>query len=86
MVTRLPIAIMNHDIPQNRLDEQWQTNREVLNYVLWWFLQPIPFKHNPSTDSGYYHQLCADRNFRRCTPVLAALIADCPWNSDLHYL
>jgi len=34
MVALLPIPIKNRNIPQKRLDEQWQTNREVLNEVL----------------------------------------------------
>ena len=34
MVALLPIAIMNRNIPQKRLDEQLQTHREVLNHVL----------------------------------------------------
>jgi len=34
MVALLPILIRNCNIPQKRLDEQQQTNREVLNEVL----------------------------------------------------
>jgi hypothetical protein len=34
MVTLLPISIRNRSMPQKRLDEQRQTNREVLNAVL----------------------------------------------------
>ena len=34
MVTLLPIPIKNSNIAQKQLDEQWQTNREVLNEVL----------------------------------------------------
>jgi len=45
----------------------------------------ITFKHNPSAESGYYNVLCADRNFRRCKPVLAAWLAYCPEYSDLHH-
>jgi len=48
MVALLPIPIKNHNIPQKRLDEQRQTNREVLNDVLWQLLQPLTIKHNPS--------------------------------------
>jgi len=34
MVALLPIPIKNRNIPEKRLDEQRQTNREVLNEVL----------------------------------------------------
>ena len=34
MVALLAIPIKNRRIPQKRLDERWQTNREVLNEVL----------------------------------------------------
>jgi len=34
MVALLPILIKNRNIPHQRLDEQLQTNREVLNKVL----------------------------------------------------
>jgi len=78
MVALLPIPIKNRNIPRNRLDEQWQTNREVLNEVLRRVLHPLTFKQNPSAESGYYNVLCADCNFRRCKPVLAAWLADCP--------
>jgi len=44
MVALLPIPIKNCNIPQTRLDEQQQTNREVLNKVLWWVLQPQTFQ------------------------------------------
>jgi len=66
MVSLLLIPIKNRNIPQNQLDEQQQTNREVLNEVLRWVLQPLTFKQNPGTKSGYYNILCADGNFRRC--------------------
>jgi len=72
MVALLPIPIKNRNIPQKRLDEHWQTNREVLNEVLRWVLQPLSFKLYPSAESRYYNVLCADGNFRRCKPVLAA--------------
>jgi hypothetical protein len=85
MVALIPIPIKIRNIPQKRLDEQWQTNREVLNEVLQQVLHPLTFEHNPSAKSGYYNVLCADGNFRRCKPVLTALLADCPEYSDLHH-
>ena len=86
MVALLPIPIMNRTIPQKRLDEQGQTNRELLNKVLQLVLQPLTFKHNANAKSGYYNVHCADGNFRHCKPVLAAWLADCPEYSDLHHL
>jgi len=70
----IPIRILN--IPQKRLDEHRQTIREELNKVFRWVLQPLLLKQNPSAKSGYYNVLCADGNFRRCKPVLAAGLAD----------
>jgi hypothetical protein len=86
MVALLPIPIKNRNISQKRLDKQGQTKREVLNKVLRRLIQPPTFKHNPSAKSGYYNVLSADGNFRRCKPVLAASLADCPEYSDLHHL
>jgi len=86
IVALLPIPIKNRIIPQKWLDEQWQTNREVLNEVLRRVLQPPTFKLISSAKSGYYNVLCADRNFRRCKRVLAPWLADCPEYSDLHHL
>jgi hypothetical protein len=86
IVALLPIAITTRNIPQKWLDEQRQTNHEVLNKVLRQLLQPLTFKLNPSAESGYYNVLCADGNFRRCKPVLAAWLADFPECSDLHHL
>jgi len=77
MVTLLPIPIKNRNIPQKLLDEQKQTNREVLNKVLWCGLQPLTIKLNPSAGSGYYNNLFADGTFRHCKPVLAGWLADC---------
>jgi hypothetical protein len=86
MVAPLPIPIKNRNILQKQLDNQRQTHREVLNEVLRRLLQPLTFKQNPSTGSGYYNVLCADGNFRHCKPVFAAWLADCPEYSDLHHL
>jgi hypothetical protein len=86
MVALLPIPIKNRNIPQKRLDEQRQTNREVLNEVLRRLLQPLTFKQNRTAGSRYYNVLCADSNFRRCKPVLAAWLADYPEYSNLHHL
>jgi hypothetical protein len=72
MVAPLPIPIKNCNIPQKLQDEQWQTNREMLNEVLRRVLHPLTFKHNPSAESGYFNNLCADGSFRCCKPVLAA--------------
>jgi hypothetical protein len=86
MVALLPIPIKNRNIPQKRLDEPQQTNREVLNEILWRLLQLITIKHTPSAKSGYYNVLGADGNFWRCKPVLAAWLADCSGYSDLQHL
>jgi len=58
----------------------------VLIKVFRQLLQLLTFKLNPSADSGYYDVLCAVGNFRRCTTVFAAWLADCPEYSDLHHL
>ena len=86
MVALLPIPMKNRKIPQQRLDEQRQTNHEVLNEVLRRVLKPLTFTLIPSAESGNYKILFADGNFRRCKQVLAAWLADCPENSDLHHL
>jgi len=86
MVALLLIPIKNRNIPQKGLDEQRQSNREVLNEVLRRPLQPLTFKHNPSAESGYHNVLFADGKFTRCKPVLAAWLAHCPEYSDLHHL
>jgi hypothetical protein len=86
MVPLLLIPMKNGNITHKRLDEQGHTNREVLNKVLRRVLQPLTCKQNPSAESGYYNILCADGNVRRCKPVLAALLADCPVYSNQQYL
>jgi hypothetical protein len=86
MVALLPIPIKNRNISQKQLDVQQQKHREVLDEVLHRVLQPLNFKQNPNAESGYYNVLCADGNFRRCKPVVAAWLADCPEYSDLHHI
>jgi hypothetical protein len=55
MVALVTIQIMNLNIAQKRLDEQRQTNQEVLNKFLQWLLQPLTVKQDPSAGSGYYN-------------------------------
>jgi len=86
MVALLPIPIKNRNIPQTRLDAQRQTNREVLNDVLRRVLQPLTCIQHPSAETGDYNVLCADRNFRRCKPVLSAWLTVYREYSDLHHL
>jgi len=86
MVALLPIPIKNRNIPQTPLDDQRQTNPEVLNEVFWRVLQPLTFKQHPSAGSGYYNVLCADGNFRHCKPVIAATLAECPEYRNPHHL
>jgi len=85
MAALLPIPIKNPNIHQEWLDEQRRTNREVLKQVLRRVLHPLRSKQNPSAESGYFNHLRADGNLRRCKPVLAAVLADCPEYSDLHH-
>jgi len=54
MVAFLLSAIKNCNIPQNGLDENWQTNQEVLNEVRRQVLQTLSFTHKPRAESGYY--------------------------------
>jgi hypothetical protein len=77
VVILLPIPIKYCNIPQKLLDEQRQTNHEVLNKVLRRIVQPNTFKQTPSTESGCYNILFADGNFRHCKLVLAGWLADC---------
>jgi len=86
MVALLPIPMKNRNIPQMWLDEQRQTNREVLKELLRRVLLPLTFIQNPSAESGYYTVPCADGNFSRCKPVFTAWLAACPEYSDLHHL
>jgi len=76
MVALLPITIKNRNIPQKWLDEQRQTNREMLNEVHRRVLQPLIFNQHSRAESEYYEVLCADGNFRRCKPVLSAWLED----------
>jgi hypothetical protein len=85
MVALLPIPINNRNIPQMQRDELWQTNREVLNEVLLRLLQRLTIKPNASAGSRYYNVLCADGNFWSCKLALAAWLADCQEDSDLHH-
>jgi len=86
MVALLPIPIMKRNIHQKRLDEQRQTNKDVLNEALRRLHQPLTFKQNRRAESRYYNFLCADGNFRHCRPVWAAWLIECPEYSDLHHL
>jgi len=85
-VALLPIPIKNINVRQKPLDVQGHTNREERDEVLRRVLQPRTFKHNPSAESGYQNILCADGNFKRCKPVLAAWLAYWLEYSDLHHL
>jgi len=86
MVALLLIPMRNPNIHQKRLDEQRQTNQELLNKVLQRVPQPLTFTQNPYAESGYYNVLCADGNLRCCKPVLAAWLADHPEYSSPHHL
>jgi hypothetical protein len=86
MVALLPIPIKNRYIPENRLDDQRQIYREVLNKVLQWVLPPFTCTQHPSANSGYYNVPCANGNYRHCKPVSATWLAECLEYSDLHDL
>jgi len=76
MVALLLILIKNRYILEKRLDEQRQTNQEVLNEVLRRVLQPLTVQPHPSAGSVDYNVLRAEANFSGCKPVLSAWLAD----------
>ena len=86
MVTLQPIPIINCNIHQMWWEEQWETNREVLNEVLRRVLPPGTTRLNPSAESGSYNVLCTEGNFRHFNQVLAAWLADYPEYCNVHYL
>ena len=83
MVALLPIPPKHRHESKTRRDEQNTTNRNVLQEVLHRVLKPLSFPERVSDEHGYYNVLCADRHYRRCKPVLAAWLADCPEYNDL---
>jgi hypothetical protein len=85
-VTLLPIPINNRNNLQMRQDGQCHTNREVLNEILRRVQQHLTITQYRCTKRGYYSFLCWDGNCRRCKPVLAAWLPDCPRYSDLPHL
>jgi len=82
----LPIAMNNSNIRPNRLDEQCETNRAVLNNVLRQIHQPLMFQHNPGAVSWDDNIPCADGSFRYSKLVLAASLPDCSEYSNQHHL
>jgi len=72
VVALLEIEKNKCNIPQKRLDQQRETNREVLNKVRRRVLEPHTFQEKTSAERGYYNVLSADGNFRHCKSVLAA--------------
>jgi len=85
MVALQWIPIRNRNIAQKGLDEQRQTNREVLLEVLWQVLQRQIFKQYRSAESGYYNVLYVDGNITHRKPVIAPWFPDCLEYSDLHH-
>jgi hypothetical protein len=86
IIALLLIPLTNCTIPQKWLDEQWQTNQEVLNEVLQQVLQLVRYKPNPCAKIGYYNASSADCTYSHCNPVEAAWLADCPEYSNVHHL
>jgi len=86
LVVPLPIPIKNHNISHKRLDEQRQTNQEVLNEVLWRVVQPLTNQLIPCSEGEHDNVLCADGNSRHCNPEIAAPLADCTKYSTLQQL
>jgi hypothetical protein len=86
MAAVLPILNKNRNFHQTQLNEQRQTNRQVLKEVLRRILQPLTFKQNPNTESMYYNVLWSDGNFSRRAPDLPAWPADCAEYGDTHHL
>ena len=86
LVTFLRIPIKNCNIPQLQVAEQWQTNWEVVNKVIPRVLKPLSFTQTPSAESQYYKVLCAHGNLRRCKPVFAVWLPNCPDYCNLYHL
>ena len=86
LVALLPLPIKDRNIPQKWLNEQWQTNQEVLNDRHCRVVNSLTVKQNPSAEFGYYNILCADGNFSCCKLVISAWIADCPEYSNQYHL
>jgi hypothetical protein len=64
IVALLLIPIRNGNIPLKWMDEQLQTQPEMLNETLQRVLQRLTLKQVTSAMSGYYTILCANGNFR----------------------
>jgi len=86
IVALLPIPINIRNIPPKRLDEQWQTNREVLNNVLREVLQPLNFEQDPGRQERVLQRSLCRWQLQALKPILSASVADFPENSDLHHL
>jgi len=85
MVALLPIPSMNYNIAQKWQDQNWKTNRAVLNELLPRVLHLLTFKQNPCADSRYYNVLCSDGNFRDWKLILSTLLEDCLEYTDQHH-